>query len=217
MRPGEHLDCLPGAARPAEGLLDVVGRKWSGGTIGEVLTAADELHSGPITLRRWRVVDADALYRAVSESLEHLAPWMAWAAQGYSSSDAEAYVARTAQQWGSDYDYAILAPGGALVGSCSMMGRIGSDGFEIGYWVHPGHTRRGYATAAAAALAAEAFRIGAERVEIVHDLANARSEAIPRRLGFTEVARRAAQEERTAGEAGVDVVWRLRAPGSAMV
>jgi ribosomal-protein-serine acetyltransferase len=182
-----------------------------------VLTAAEELSAGPVTLRRWRPDDADELYRAVRGSMEHLAPWMPWAAQGYSIADAHTYVAGTAERWGTDYDYAIVAPGDAIVGSCSIMGRIGPGGFEIGYWVDPGHTRRGYATAAAAALAAEAFRIGADRVEIVHDVGNAASGAIPRRLGFTEVDRRAPQEELTAGEAGLDVVWRLCAPGSPVV
>ncbi|GAA1230574.1 GNAT family N-acetyltransferase [Pseudonocardia alaniniphila] len=116
-------------------------------------TASDELSRGPVVLRRWRRGDAEDLYRAVSESIEHLAPWMAWAAHGY-------------------------------------------------------------ATAAAAALTSEAFRIGADRVEIVHDLANVASGAIPRRVGFREVDRRAPQEERTAGEVGVDVVWRLCASRS---
>lgn len=172
-------------------------------------TASDELSSGPVVLRRWRRGDAEGLYRAVSESIEHLAPWMAWAAHGYSTADAVAYIARAEEVWGTDYDYAILAPGPALAGSCSMMSRIGSGGFEIGYWVHPAHLGLGYATAAAAALTSEAFRIGADRVEIVHDLANVASGAIPRRLGFREVDRRAPQEERTAGEVGIDVVWRL--------
>lgn len=182
-----------------------------------MLTAADELTSGPVTLRRWRRADADALYRAVSESLEHLAPWMDWAARGYSSADALAYLARSEELWGTDYDFAILGPGRALAGSCSLMSRIGPGGFEIGYWVHPGHVRRGYATAAAAALAAEAFRIGADRVEIVHDVANVASGAIPRRLGFREVDRRRAHAERSAAEAGLDVVWRLMATDAAMV
>jgi ribosomal-protein-serine acetyltransferase len=182
-----------------------------------VLTAADELTSGAVVLRRWQRADAEVLYRVVSESLEHLSPWMAWAARGYSTADAVAYLARTDEQWGIDYDYAIVAPGAAVAGSCSMMSRIGQGGFEIGYWVHPAHVGRGYATAAAAALTAEAFRIGADRVEIVHDLANVASGAIPRRLGFDEVDRRPPQDERSAAEAGVEVVWRLLAPGAAVV
>jgi ribosomal-protein-serine acetyltransferase len=176
------------------------------------LTAAVELEAGLVTLRRWPDVGAEVAHRIVSESLEHLAPWMPWAVPGYSLADARAYVDRCTQRWGIDYDYAIVAPDAAVVGSCSLVGRIGPGGLEIGYWVHPGHVGRGYAGAAAAALVAEAFRIGADRVEIVHDAANVRSGAIPRRLGFTEVERRPGAGERTAGESGVNVVWRLLAP-----
>jgi ribosomal-protein-serine acetyltransferase len=189
-------------------------RKW--GTIAVVLSAAEEMSAGPVMLRRWRPADADALYRAVRESIEHLAGWMPWAARGYSSTDAEAYIAGTVERWGTDHDYAIIVPPATVVGSCSMMARIGPGGFEIGYWVHVGYTCRGYASAAAAALTAEAFRIGADRVEIVHDAANVASGAIPRRLGFTEVERRPSQE-RAAGGAGLSVVWRLDGPGSPMV
>jgi ribosomal-protein-serine acetyltransferase len=162
-----------------------------------------------VRLRRWRMSDIDALVHAVDESIKHLAPWMPWAANGYSRADAEAFLAGAVDGWGSTYDYAIIASPDAIAGSCSLMSRIGPDGFEIGYWVHAAHVRRGYATAAAAALAAEAFRIGAARVEIVHDVANVASGAIPRRLGFTEVARRRPREEGTTGEAGLAVVWRL--------
>jgi ribosomal-protein-serine acetyltransferase len=180
-----------------------------------VHTAPDELTAGPVVLRRWRAQDAGVLYRVVSESLEHLAPWMAWAAHGYSTTDAAVYIARADEVWGTEFSYAILAPANAPAGGCSLVGRDGSGAvFEIGYWVHPRDTGRGYATAAAAALTAEAFRIGAGRVEIVHDAANVPSGSIPRRLGFTEVARRRRAAERTGGEPGVDVVWGLRRPGS---
>ncbi|MDN5750437.1 MAG: GNAT family N-acetyltransferase [Pseudonocardia sp.] len=172
--------------------------------------AAEELRAGPVTLRRWRADDADELYRIVCESLPHLAPWMAWAASGYADTDAREHLTQAHAAWvgGVDYHYAITDRVGALIGSCSMMGRIGPGGMEIGYWLHPAHTGRGYATAAAAALTAEAFRIGADRVEIVHDTANVRSGAIPRRLGFTEVTRRPAQGAMSSGEAGADLVWR---------
>jgi ribosomal-protein-serine acetyltransferase len=175
------------------------------------MVAAVQLQAGPVT-RRWPDVGAAAAHRAVSESLEHLAPWMPWAVLGYSLADAQAYVDRCAQRWGIDFDYAIIAADEVVAGSCSLMGRIGAGGLEIGYWVHPARVGRGYARAAAAALAAEAFRIGADRVEIVHDVANVASGAIPRRLGFTEVDREPGAGERTAGESGVNVVWRLLAP-----
>jgi hypothetical protein len=32
-------------------------------------------------LRRWRAQDAEALGRAVAQSIEHLRPWMAWIAE----------------------------------------------------------------------------------------------------------------------------------------
>jgi ribosomal-protein-serine acetyltransferase len=176
-----------------------------------MLTAAEELAAGPVVLRRWRANDAGALHRAVRDSIEHLAPWMSWVTDGYSTKDAEDYVARVTEKWGTDYDYALIAPGDVVAGCCSLMARAGFGGFEIGYWVHRCHTGRGYATAAAAALTAEAFRIGADRVEIVHDVANVASGAIPRRLGFAEVERRPA-EDPAPGGTGEVVVWRLRTP-----
>lgn len=182
--------------------------------MGPVERAREQLPAGPVVLRRWADGDADELCRVVCDALPHLAPWMAWAARGYSDADARDHLRRSREDWaaGVEYGYAIRLADGTLVGACSAMARIGPGGLEIGYWLHPGHTGHGFVTAAAAALTAEAFRIGADRVEIVHDVANARSGAVPRRLGFTEVARRPPQEELSSAEAGVDVVWRRLAP-----
>jgi RimJ/RimL family protein N-acetyltransferase len=99
---------------------------------------------------------------------------------------------------------------GRLAGAASLMARIGPGGLELGYWLHPDHVGQGVATRASSLLVAEAFRTGAERVEIVTDVANTRSAAIPRRLGFTLVDRRPPQEPVTPGEDGLDVIWRLR-------
>ena len=71
------------------------------------------------------------------------------------------------------------------------------------------YTRRGLATTASAALVGQAFSLpGVERVEIVHDELNVASGGIPRKLGFTEVERRAMTEPPPEGS-GVGVVWRL--------
>ena len=38
------------------------------------------LRKGPVTLRRYREDDVDAVFQAVTESLDHLRPWIPWAA-----------------------------------------------------------------------------------------------------------------------------------------
>jgi ribosomal-protein-serine acetyltransferase len=172
---------------------------------------ADILTRGGVTLRRWRPPDADAVLDLVMASMEHLSPWMPWVA-GYDRAAAVGYLTRCQTDWDADaaYNYAIQA-GGVLAGSCSLMRRGGPGRAEIGYWLHPARVRQGTATAAAALLVEQAFALpGVDRVEIVHDKANARSEAVPRRLGFTRIMERTPpQEPVTAGEVGVDVVWRL--------
>lgn len=169
----------------------------------------DVIEHGPVTLRRTRGSDLDAVHRAVTESLDHLRPWMPWATN-YTRQGTAEFLARMERAWaeGTEYSYAILAEG-ALAGSCSLMARIGPGGLEIGYWVHRAYTRRGLATAASAALVDQAFRLpGVDRVEIVHDELNVASGGVPRKLGFTEAGRRPMDSPAPEGT-GVGVVWRL--------
>jgi ribosomal-protein-serine acetyltransferase len=164
---------------------------------------------GPVTLRRWREDDLDAVFQAVTESLDHLRPWMPWAAD-YTRQSAAEFLAKSVRSWadGNEYGYAIIVDG-ALAGSCGLMARIGPGGLEIGYWVHRAYTRRGLATTASAALVEQAFRLpGVDRVEIMHDELNVASAGVPRKLGFTEAGRRPLDEHPPAGN-GVGVVWRL--------
>ena len=170
------------------------------------------LRKGPVTLRRYREDDVDAVFQAVTESLDHLRPWMPWAAN-YTRDSAAGFLAKSATDWadGSEYNYAIRT-GGALAGGCSLMGRIGPGGLEIGYWGHRDWTRRGLATAASAALVEQAFRLpGVDRVEIIHDELNVASAGVPRKLGFTEVGRQPLGEHPPGGT-GIGVVWRLTRP-----
>jgi RimJ/RimL family protein N-acetyltransferase len=169
----------------------------------------DELiEHGQVTVRRYREDDLDAVVQAVTDSADHLRPWLPWAAN-YSREAAEGFLAGSIQGWddGTVYNYAITTAG-VLAGGIGLMARIGPGGLEIGYWVHQAYTRCGLATAAAAALVEQAFRLpGVDRVEIVHDELNVASGGIPRKLGFTEVARRPLEEPAPAGN-GVGVVWR---------
>jgi ribosomal-protein-serine acetyltransferase len=173
-------------------------------------TWPDELiEHGPVTLRRYRAGDVDAVFAAVTASLDHLRPWMPWAA-GYTRESAAQYLDGSIRSWadGTEYNYAILTEG-ALAGSVGLMARISPGALEIGYWVHRAYTRRGLATAASAALVEQAFRLpGVDRVEIVHDELNVASGKIPRKLGFTEIERRPLDPAPEAGT-GTGIVWRL--------
>ncbi len=164
---------------------------------------------GQVVLRRYSGDDLDAIVQAVTDSADHLRPWLPWAAN-YSRDSAAEFLASSVQGWddGTVYNYAITT-GGALTGGAGLMARIGAGGLEIGYWVRQAYTRRGLATAAAAALVEQAFRLpGVERLEIVHDELNVASGGVPRKLGFTEVGRRAIEPPPPAGT-GVGVVWQL--------
>jgi RimJ/RimL family protein N-acetyltransferase len=167
------------------------------------------IEHAPVTLRRFRAEDVDALFQAVTESLDELRPWMPWAAD-YSRASAEEYLAGSVKDWdeGTAYNYAIVT-GDALAGSIGLMTRCGPGGLEIGYWVRSAYTGRGLATAATAALVGQAFGLpGVDWVEIVHDELNVASGQIPRKLGFTEAGRRPLDMPTPSGT-GTGVVWRL--------
>jgi RimJ/RimL family protein N-acetyltransferase len=170
---------------------------------------------GPVSLRRWSTSDEEDLYRLVTSAQEWLRPWATWAAGPYERTRPAEFVVECLEKWasGAVYRYAITGAG-ALAGGCSL-GRNGvPDALEIGYWLHPDHTGRGYATAAARLLVEQALTVpGVTRVQIRHDVANTASEGVPRRLGFTDVGRHARpREEWAAAERGVDIIWELTRP-----
>jgi ribosomal-protein-serine acetyltransferase len=211
--PDAEID--PVAIATAARALQVEAARWARLRVGEQLEyewppKAGEsrprplIECGSLTLRRWRPDDADDLYRAVTESRDHLSPWMPWAPE-YSPGTAIQFITDAEQHWraGSDYSYALIVDG-AVAGSCGLHDRIGPGGLEIGYWVHLPYTRRGVATAAARALTEQAFALpGIDHVEIHHDPRNLASGGIPRKLGFARLP-----DEEGHGH----TVWRLTRP-----
>ena len=173
---------------------------------------SENLGSGAIRLRRWRATDTDLCLRLVTESLEHLRPWMPWATGDYDRAAAAGYLQRCEDGWesGTAFQYLILADG-EPAGSIGLMARIDPGGLEIGYWVHPGYTGRGVATDAAAAVTGAALALpGIDHVEIHHDELNLASERVPAKLGYTHVdTRRQTRFDRAPGDSGVSKVWRI--------
>jgi ribosomal-protein-serine acetyltransferase len=174
----------------------------------------EHLSSGPIDLRRWRAADAELCLRLVSESLDHLRPWMPWATSGYDLAAARDFVQRCEADWaaGTAFSYLILS-GGQPAGAAGLHARIDPGGLEIGYWVHPAHTGHGVATGAAAALTAAALALpGVNHVEIHHDELNLASERVPAKLGYTHVETRTQTRlARAPADSGVSKVWRITA------
>ncbi|MFD9124408.1 GNAT family N-acetyltransferase [Kitasatospora sp. NPDC059571] len=168
-----------------------------------------------LTLRSFHgEADAAELFGVIEEALEHLRPWVSFAAEHSWASTLE-FLARRPVLWasGQAFTYAIVLDG-AIVGSCGLFRRTDTpdNGREIGYWLHPAATGRGVATRAVRALCEQAFRLaGVDHVEIVHDAANHASGAVPARLGFTEHLRRPARPLAPA-DTGEDRIWRLTRP-----
>lgn len=169
-------------------------------------------------LRPFTTADADALARAVDESLDHLRPWMAWAGPESAGATFQRTRLETVEHQfatGEEYQYGLFdRDESRVLGSFGLMTRQGPGTLELGYWVHVDATGRGLATAAAAALTGVALAVdGVDVVIICCDAANTRSAAIPRRLGYA-LDRVTTREPEAPGESGRLMVWVMRRQSS---
>lgn len=174
------------------------------------------LAAGPITLRRFRLDDLDAMVEEIARSRDHLTPWQDWARTADRPS-LRAYLlfSEAAWQGRTDFAFGIRAPDGELVGGAGLHARLGTGAMEIGYWVGERFVNRGYATAAAGALTRAAFELeGVERLEIHCDEANVRSAAVPRKLGY-RLDRIEEGEIEAPAESGRSMIWVLKKGDSA--
>jgi len=159
---------------------------------------AYRIHTRRLVIRCWEPADAPLLKAAIDASVEHLLPWMPWAADEPRPVEAKVALTRTWRgrfDLDQDYVYGILnRDETAVLGGCGLHARAGvpagtAEALEIGYWVHVEQINRGLATETSAALTKVAFEInGVERVEIHNDPKNVRSAAVPRKLGFVQEA-----------------------------
>jgi RimJ/RimL family protein N-acetyltransferase len=157
--------------------------------------------------------DADALARAVGESLEHLRPWMPWADKQSAEPDFQRTRLRRQPELaarGEEWQYGLFSEDELRVlGSFGLMTRRGPGTIEIGYWVHVDAVNRGHATRAVTALVDVALAMGGvETVLICCDEANAASAAIPRKLGFT-MENVDIRRPEAPGESGRLMTWAL--------
>jgi len=155
-----------------------------------VARSAYRIHTNRLVLRCWSPDDAPLLASAITESLDHLRPWMPWAA-----AEPKPLRRKVRQRlarfraWfhlGENLIWGIFDPAEARVlGGTGLHCRIGAGAAEIGYWIHAGHVGQGLGTEAAAAVTRVGFEVERlKRLEIHCDPANVASAAIPRKLGY---------------------------------
>ena len=132
--------------------------------------------------------DVEALHALVVANRDHLAAWMPWA-QSPALDATRGFVegrALTAIAEADGLEAGIWWRG-------RLVGAIGIHGVQreplrgsIGYWLAADATGHGLVTRAVRALIAKAFDdLGYARVDVRADVANARSRAVPERLGLT--------------------------------
>ena len=156
----------------------------------EFSNPAYRIETKRLVVRCYNPSDASLLAESVTESLEHLRPWMPWV---YNEPEPiEQKVERLKRfrglfDLGQDFVYGIFNPENTkLVGGTGFHTRLSETELEIGYWIHKDYINQGLVTETTAALVKVAFElIQIHRIEIHCDPANLASAAIPRKLGFT--------------------------------
>jgi len=146
-----------------------------------------------LVIRCYNPADASLLAASIKESLEHLLPWMPWAAAEPEPLDIKVERLRQFRakfDLEQDFIYGIFNPQeNRLIGGTGLHTRIGAEALEIGYWINKNYINHGYATETSAALTKVAFEIQqVKRVEIHCAVENIRSAAVPRKLGYTHEA-----------------------------
>lgn len=137
-----------------------------------------------------KATHAAELRAAIADSLTELRPWMHWAKAVPTPSAAQANCqhAEKAFQRGTDYRLHLFLKDSRTLIGCSGWHAIdwSVPKLEIGYWGRTPYNGNGYITEAVREITRFALEdLGMNRVEIRMSSKNAKSRAIPERLGFT--------------------------------
>lgn len=181
-----------------------------------------EIYLGPayrietkrLVIRCYNPKDAPLLQKSVQESLEHLRPWLPWVKtepEELKVKIERLRMFRARFDLGENYIYGVFDPNETeLIGGTGLHPRVGSNAFEIGYWVNVNHINKGYATEFSAALTKVAFEIeNVNRVEIHCDPDNINSAAIPKKLGYVYEATLRDRTETIDGTPSDSMIWSI--------
>lgn len=144
------------------------------------------------SLRQLALSDAEEMFAVVDANREHLRHWLPWLDRTRSVGDSRQFITDVMQQAEANHNIqtAILLDG-RLVGVASYH-RIDwqNRSTSLGYWLAAAHEGHGLVTASCQVLVDHAFAaLNLHRLTITCATGNARSRAIPPRLGFTHEGR----------------------------
>jgi ribosomal-protein-serine acetyltransferase len=140
-----------------------------------------------LELRQFEPDDAEILFAAVERNRAHLRRWLPWVDATQSAGDIRAFLTKAAAQFqeGLGPNFSIWLDG-ALVGAvgCHPIDHA-NRACSLGYWIAAGDQGRGTVTRCCRHLLDYLFdEVHLHRVEIRCGTGNARSRAVPQRLGF---------------------------------
>lgn len=141
-----------------------------------------------ITIRLLRESDAEELFDLVDTNREYLRNWLPWVDTTQTPDDSKQVIADFRTSWAEQT--------GAFIGIWYQSKLVGATGFnhisldhrqaQIGYWLDEKSQNKGTMTKVCHALIDYAFEeLALQRIEIRTATHNDRSQAIPKRLGFT--------------------------------
>lgn len=179
-----------------------------------LLNIPPEFAGERVLVRPFRDTDTNAVFAAIEESVDTLAPWMPWAHEHQSPDDTREFIRRSAGRFilREELTMGVFArEGGGFLGGTGIMVRGWNiPAFEIGYWLRDAAVGKGYMSEAVRLQVTYCFTgLGAQRVMIGCDARNARSRAIPERLGFTLEATLRNNQIATDGTIRSSEVWAM--------
>ncbi|KGX88156.1 GNAT family N-acetyltransferase [Pontibacillus litoralis] len=141
------------------------------------------------SLRLLQLRDAEAVFNLIDHNRSHLRTWLPWVDSTANITHTTAFIESTLNKFGNSdgFDAGIWYEG-------QLAGVIGLHYIDynnrktsIGYWLGESFQGKGIITEAAQALTNYALEtLNLNRVEIRCATENAKSEAIPKRIGFTK-------------------------------
>lgn len=131
--------------------------------------------------------DAPRIFELVEQERPRLAEYFPWVDSTRTIADTRAFITGAMGEFGRGEGSAcVIRVDGRIEGLSGCHDR-GNGTKEVGYWIASGHEGRGIVTKVATWVIERCFTVlGASRIVIRAEPSNARSRAIPIRLGFTE-------------------------------